>query len=798
MSRVVPVFNAPQLPQSRQPAIAAPDNTPVYAALAQAGSNLASLGSQALNLGIQRQEREGNYRVAQQRLHDAATRDEVEQRLQEDDIRQDYERWEAEAETILEKRANTLGVSGQTLDTEEGLQQALDAAPDDYTRRAILNYASMRQDVRQSVAKQTLKRRNDMEDAAITLAFEEQMRQGDIEGAIETFNGLNLPAPVAKAQLAQAIQKGNYEQLYIERGEYDKARDMYRRLQQSMPEVITESMVEGELMRIDQIEAEEELAFLAINDPQTAKELLEDTEDGVFLNYRSLTPASRLSWINKMESALSTSRALERRAVVEIDDKAYAEAQLGRRSRLATYEERLAALGDPEAASVAMVEAQNRQQAMLDAYATLSDMEGKNPQAILSIAANASSMFDNPEGRDVYQRTFSNERLNAMIRQANEDPAAWYGSANTDVATATEDIQALEERLTSEEMDADTRTGVMRQLQGIYTERSKKILAAQETQGVPETRRQVITVAEATATANQINSLPPDQVVAFFRSWQERFPDPAHQAAAIKGLTTLPQGTQAIREEYQMLIQNLDYPYVAQQLATAIGTMKETADLTQQHNADINRALAEDPTLARLYDALGGSQGEGTQDSVMFRSTVEALARRLIVTEGMSPSKAVREAAKRSIETSIGFAEVNGQDIAIPRDPGNGKLPRDDRQIAKIGKGMTMALTQIDPAVIDLAPFAGLGLESLSESDRNRLVRQQILDNAYWEITDGGQSAMLFFANGDASFPLRDTAGQAFILPFDNLDYYLNFKRPSRGAAPSVERQLGGTVVERR
>lgn len=283
--------------------------------------------------------------------------------------------------------------------------------------------------------------------------------------------------------------------------------------------------------------------------------------------------------------------------------------------------------------------------------------------------------------------------------------------------------------------------------------------------------RSLMTQGEAQSNADYINSASPKEVLERIQSVMQSYPDPEHQFIAFNDMVKL--GRAGIKEEYQALWQNKDQPF-AQTLTEALTGASSLAKLNTDVRKDLSKAIDGNSTWKFYEQALGGARAD---EALGFKKAIEAMSNKYI-TDGDKPEIAAKKAINQVMNATMGVTSANGRPLVVSRTREEGKPPRTDAEIKRIGNDLHVALRDVDIRVIDQTNFTQLlGRVSDKETDiaRLQLLRDSVTKTGIWKTTNDGQGATLFVTGDNGNpFEVHDREGRAFRVNFDDLPHFIS------------------------
>lgn len=277
--------------------------------------------------------------------------------------------------------------------------------------------------------------------------------------------------------------------------------------------------------------------------------------------------------------------------------------------------------------------------------------------------------------------------------------------------------------------------------------------------GLPTGAQHVMTQAEAEGMGLQIMKGQPSQRLQAIEEAVATFPA-KHQDHAFNDLVTwgkVPQST-------QLAFLNRDKPDVNALIGAILNS---DVKLTEESKGKYEAELLVNDTWTDFAQTMIGDDFQRGKEIEGYKDAVLAYA----YTTRRNPREAVGLSVGKWIGSNFGFARANGQKVAVIRER-PGKSPRDDREIAQYGRGMELALKQLDASRVNTRDIYGRSLFPTSEiaADKSGHIKGIITSRGFFKVEAGGQSVTLYVLGDDGeSFQLTDKNGKPFQWGFDSL-----------------------------
>jgi len=288
----------------------------------------------------------------------------------------------------------------------------------------------------------------------------------------------------------------------------------------------------------------------------------------------------------------------------------------------------------------------------------------------------------------------------------------------------------------------------------------------------------VMGLEEAEEHTHFINSGGPEEVVKRMNDIMSQYPEREHRDIAMRDLMTLPDVGKRLRQEYALAFQNRD----AWWADTYVGSLKSSdavARLDEIKRKDLLSRIYGDEQWKNFAHAMAGDFSGRAGLIEGYRDGIASYAISLMnMDKGLSMKEAVEKSTNRLLRESIGFAEVNGQTLAIPR--GN----RTDEEIKDMGRRLTWSLSMIDPRKVRTENWTFLS-GNQSEVAGMQTLLDTIMQRGYFRTNADGESVSLYVVD-ESGFPMQvaDKQNRPFIIYFDDVP---TFMRPGFLDVPDVE-----------
>lgn len=493
----------------------------------------------------------------------------------------------------------------------------------------------------------------------------------------------------------------------------------------------------------------------ASDNPEYARKILDANKD--------IDENSRQSLIKVIERGEKSINLIELDAFTRERERRLIAAQDGQDIEPLPIEAYTPYFDDPQKALVAKKNDDLRLAAVKRAHEVVEELRGKNPAAIFDDVEAMKSQMTEPEQRAAYEQIIV-PTVNSWARLIDQDPVAWLASTNPEIEKLTKDAEAAGENESLAVRQA--RYEAILKYQGRAPEGEDPDMFLNK----PQNLRHIMSRAEANQHAATINNGAPGEVLERIQQVLDHYTGFEHYA--FNDLVSLPDGG-GIRQEYQLAFQNKDAWWVDSYLGALRGS-KEIAQLSEEKSRELQARITGTPEWMAFQNAIIGDNMQRAKDLVGYRSGIEAMTRALM-TNGMEMKDAVERATAMLISESMGFTDVNGEPLVILRERSDPtQPPRTDEEIQDIGRRLGVALSHIDPRLIDTRPFAD-ALAGMGDEAKLRTIEDTITQRAFWQTDPDGQSVSLYLHDDNGFvFQLTETDGSPITVDLDDLP---NFTR---------------------
>lgn len=393
------------------------------------------------------------------------------------------------------------------------------------------------------------------------------------------------------------------------------------------------------------------------------------------------------------------------------------------------------------------------------------DISDKNPLEQQRAFGELSKSASGAEGQDVLR--IVHQKMAANLDLLEKNHVAWLQQNNGE-------IKMLSQRVT-DAIPEDKQAAIKDMVDGILKYQGALPPDAAEVDKVrylnlPIHDRHIMDNVTAESHAAEINRGTPADAIKAIQRVLGTYTDPQHQIMALNDMVTVPKNGQGLKQEYQLIFQNKDQWWIDDVIA-AFQNSKPIAQLTDERRKKIEGLVDADKTWNMLSHSMVGDGFQRSGEIDGFKHGIMAYSQALEA-QGMPIEKAVPQAVKKLISTTLGFTSVNGQTLTIPRE--NGKNPpRDDADVADIGRRLSYSLQYINPQEIDRKnlPFVN---QLPDEKSRDQQIRNLITQRGFFQPGPDGQSVSLYLRDDNGSaFQASDRGGQPLIIHFSDLPQFM-------------------------
>jgi hypothetical protein len=373
---------------------------------------------------------------------------------------------------------------------------------------------------------------------------------------------------------------------------------------------------------------------------------------------------------------------------------------------------------------------------------------------------------------DLEAITTAARKVDDAARRQAQDPAGWQLENQLDVYQAFQKAEA-----SGDPNDMATAFNLSLQYQGAAPEGATPQEAAKYLD-LPTHARHLMSKAQATQRSREIRQGSASEQVAALNAMKQSFKRKEHWAQAYNDLVTLPPEGQGIPQELQLAFL-IDDPAVQKQFIGAISNTEGIKGLTEDSRTEFKEKLEGDKLWRAFQRSMVGDMFGGTIPLEGYRDGILKYAYALSV-GGAKTSDAVKTALQNTIGNHIGFTEVNGQTIAVPKQRaadayGPQLPPRSDEEVQDLGRRMALAVRELDTRSVKLTDDTGRSILPLSNIapegiERDQFIRDAITSRGYFVSEADGESVTLYLmGDNGVGVQLRDKSGQPFELYLDSL-----------------------------
>lgn len=361
----------------------------------------------------------------------------------------------------------------------------------------------------------------------------------------------------------------------------------------------------------------------------------------------------------------------------------------------------------------------------------------------------------------VYQ--FVDDQVVKNLQLQDKAPVAWLEQNNSEVKSAVSLIaDSRDEATTQQALRAKHWLVVQYQGNppvGASPEESKKYLR----RSMHEIS--VMSPTEAKRLGSYINEAAPQQAIQKIREVLAKYPE---EFSKIAFRDLVKNGD--VKQEFQLAFQNADAWWVGTYLG-AVENSELLNKLTDVRRTDLDKRVENEPSWRKFARSMIGDSSQRTQDVAGYKDGIMAYAVRLEM-DGKSLKEAVNTSITRLIDETMGFVDIHGHTLAIPRDG-----HRTDEEIEDIGRRLQYALSTVDPRKVDISQLTAFsrlagGMDRIENAQK---VRDYITRNGIFQLTNDGKGVTLYARDDDGQvFQLRDRDGDPFQVSFDRLPQFID------------------------
>jgi hypothetical protein len=509
--------------------------------------------------------------------------------------------------------------------------------------------------------------------------------------------------------------------------------------------------------------------------PGYARQLLNEASD--------ISEDQRTKLENHIENAENTGMRIIRAQVMEDIEDRLAAAEADRKPVKRFAPGALQAIFGKEAGTILEMDFYRRAERKDNALETVNRFRDKNASYV---QAELSKL--NPESRTQPERAALQDAMRILNDDAErqyDDPALWLQQNNVVIREAFTQAQGLPGA--EQQQEAFERAAKMLlHYQGappspLAPDEAAKYLDR------PKRDQHLYTKKTATEQAAMIRKGTPSQQLAALHALQASYHDKDLWHIAYSDLVNLPPKGQGIPQELQIAFL-IEDPITQQDFVAAISNTEALGKLSQRDQDDFKLKLETNPTWNQFMRSMIGDNWQRAGDMADYKSGIEGYAKSIAMKERIEPGMAVEKAVDRILERHLGFAEVNGMTLAIPKSRDSNDPPRTDEEVHDYGRRLSLALKHIDTKQVrrdvpiermirnrlyqqklNLFPTlpSMLGEGSLEVEQH---LRDIITTAGFFMPEADGQSFTLYVMGDDHNaFQLRDKFNQPFELYLDDL-----------------------------
>lgn len=357
------------------------------------------------------------------------------------------------------------------------------------------------------------------------------------------------------------------------------------------------------------------------------------------------------------------------------------------------------------------------------------------------------------------------EKVSASAQLFDSDKVGWLSTNNEEVRRLNEKILASTESERAALMSE--RAATLLRFQGPAPEDGPE-KGSQRYLNLPENERSVLGSDEAEQYAAMVNKGAPSEALKQFDQLLAQFPDEQHRVIALNDMVRLPRGNRGVKQELQLAMQNRGAWWLDSYIA-AVSHSGDVKTLGGVEQKDLESKLAANGTWLAFQRSMIGDNMQRANEVAGFRQGVLSFAQAQVL-KGVNPKEAVTRSIDMLIGESLGFTEVNGRALVIPRQRNN-KTTRTDDEVEDLGRRLAVSLSYVDPAKIDDSRFQIP--EEVKGVPRWQILRDQVTSRGFFQPLPDGQGVTLYVADDSGDITqIRDKKGRAFKILYDDLPLF--------------------------
>ena len=336
-----------------------------------------------------------------------------------------------------------------------------------------------------------------------------------------------------------------------------------------------------------------------------------------------------------------------------------------------------------------------------------------------------------------------------------KDSAHWLASNNDAVASALLESQA--DGLTPEQRSAATQVYLDRliQYQGPAPEGATYLEASRY---LGRSRPSVLTKGQIADWTKRFSDASTDQFVQLVNTAATIYPTNEKLNYFLSDLMTA-KAEPGVDLRFQVFLQNRNNPA----LAGIVESTREGAEdkkLDGEFAADLGKAMVQiaDPQLITARQALGESR---VGSVTAMRDVIQDYARRLVLRNKMTPTKAVNSAYDQVFNFSLHQSTVNGAPTLFPKEVDGVRYSED--KIKDLPVAAERAINLFDAGQVDLKSFPLVDAALPDDQYKKEEVERIIRNKGRVSVSADGKSMQLLVTDDFGKpFLLRDKKGKPF------------------------------------
>jgi hypothetical protein len=359
------------------------------------------------------------------------------------------------------------------------------------------------------------------------------------------------------------------------------------------------------------------------------------------------------------------------------------------------------------------------------------------------------------------------QKAGDSLRLLKRDRVSWLTQNNPQVQVLEQQIESVTGGAERQAL-IEKKNNLMLQYQGNAPAGSSPEEASYYL-NLPSHDRHLLSLGEAGHYAAQINKASPQEALKTINQLVGQYTDPDHQHIVFNDLVNVPEADKGLKQEYQLAFQNRDAWWVDTYIA-ALSDTKSVGQLDEATRKEVFDEIEKNPKFKQFQAALIGDNFDRAAEIQGFKQGLLTYTHALKLS-GKPLKQAARSAVDMLIGETLGFANVNGQSLAITKDRPDKSSRRTDDEVRDLGRRLGVALQYIDPREVDATNFKGLtSIGAEGSVERLQALRDIVTSKGFFVTGNDGQSASLHVRDDNGiPFEIQDKNGKPFVIHFEDV-----------------------------